>query len=206
MPRKPGLGPRKRPSQGRSRETVAAILDGAARVFEERGYAAGTTNRIAERAGVSIGSLYEYFPNKDAIVVALAERELEREQEALLTVVAGARTDEPLEDLLGRLVERVVDFHAARPLLHRMLFEEADHPPEAHACVLRFEEALAHALEAVLRERGAGGDDPDTAAHLMVQAAEALAHRFVLRGIHGLDRDAFVARVTRLLAGLLDGA
>jgi AcrR family transcriptional regulator len=197
--RRSGTKPRKRPLQRRSRETVEAILDAAARVFEDRGYAAGTTNRIADRAGVSIGSLYEYFPNKDAIIVALAERELEREREVLLAVLSGAPSGEPIAALLGRLVEAVVDLHAARPGLHRILFEEADHPPRAHACVLRFEEALAHALEAALRARGAGGDDPDTAAHLIVQTAEALAHRFVLRGIHDLDRASFVAETTRLV-------
>jgi AcrR family transcriptional regulator len=193
--------PRKRPAQRRSRETVRAILDGAARVFEEHGYAAGTTNRIAERAGVSIGSLYEYFPNKDAIVVALAERELEKERAALLDVLEDGPERESLASLLRRFVEATLDLHAARPGLYRMLFEEADHPPRAHACVLRYEEALAHALESALRARGAGGDDPDTAAHLIVQTAESLAHRFVLRGIHDLDRVHFVEQVTRLLAG-----
>lgn len=200
MPRDSRVRPRKRPAQRRSRETVRAILDAAAQVLERHGYAAGTTNRIAARAGVSVGSVYEYFPNKDAIVVALAERELERERETLLAVLAEAPPREPLAALLARFVDAVVDLHAARPGLHRILFEEADHPAHAHACVLRFEEALAHALEAILRARGAGGDDSDTCAHLIVQTAEALAHRFVLRGIHDLDRPAFVAQVTRLLA------
>ena len=66
---------RRKPSQQRSRVTVTAILDAAAQVFEARGFEAGTTNHVAERAGVSIGSLYEYFPNKDAMVVALVERD-----------------------------------------------------------------------------------------------------------------------------------
>jgi len=196
-----GTRPRKRPVQRRSRETVEAILDGAAQVFERHGYAAGTTNRIAERAGVSVGSVYEYFPNKDAIVVALAERELDRERETLLALLTQAEAREPLASLLRRFVDAVVDLHAARPNLHRMLFEEADHPPRAHACVLRFEEALAHALEAILRGRRVGGDDPDACAHLIVQTAEALAHRFVLRGIHDLGRDGFIEQTTRLLTG-----
>src|SRR5256885_17137254 len=70
------LKPRRRPRQERSRETVEAIVEAAAQVFERHGYAAGTTNRIAERAGVSIGSLYQYFPNKDAIVAELARRHI----------------------------------------------------------------------------------------------------------------------------------
>jgi AcrR family transcriptional regulator len=195
--------PRKSPSQRRSRITVDAVLEAAARVFEERGYAGGTTNRIAERAGVSVGSLYEYFPSKDAIVVALVERQLEDQRRSLCTLLEEAPPGGDLADLLSRFVAAVIDFHARRPSLHRILFEEAAHPPEAHACVLRHEEALAHALEAALRREGLAIDDPDTAAHLVVQTAECLAHRFVLRGIHDLDRETFAAELTRLLARYL---
>ena len=193
---------RKSPSQARSRDTVEAILDGAAQVFERHGYAAGTTNRIAARAGVSIGSVYEYFPNKDALVVALGERELEREQQEILRVLEGGRR-KGLARLLREFVETLVGFHARRPALHRILFDEAAHPPEAHACVLRFEESIAHALDGTLRSRRLGIRDTDLAAHIIVQTAESLAHRFVLRGIHELDRATFVEEVTRLLARYL---
>jgi AcrR family transcriptional regulator len=77
------LVPRKLPKQERSEATVESILDAAAQVFERHGYAAGTTSRIAERAGVSIGSLYQYFPNKDAILVALVHRHLAESTAAL---------------------------------------------------------------------------------------------------------------------------
>jgi AcrR family transcriptional regulator len=204
MTRKRPTSARKRPSQARSRFTVDAILDAAARVFEAHGYVGGTTNRIAERAGVSVGSLYEYFPNKDAIVVALAERELGREQREILELLEGAGA-EPLGALLRRFVEAVVGFHGRSPALHRILFEEAEHPPEAHACVLRFEESLAHALEGVLRQRQIAVGDPDLAAHLIVQATEGLAHRFALRGLHELGRATFVDEVTRLLERYLGG-
>lgn len=193
---------RKRPSQARSQATVDAILDAAAQVFEVRGYAAGTTNRIAVRAGVSIGSVYEYFPNKDAIVVALADRELERERQEILAVLEGSRR-KSLNALLRKFVETVVAFHARSPALHRILFDEAEHPPETHACVLRFEESLAHALEAALRERRVAVPDRDLAAHLIVQTAESLAHRFALRGIHDLDQESFTEEVSRLLARYL---
>jgi AcrR family transcriptional regulator len=202
MPRSRAKSARKRPSQARSRATVEVILDAAAQVFEAHGYAAGTTNRIAERAGVSIGSVYEYFPNKDAIVVALAERELERERQEILTVLEGSGR-KGLAALLRQFVETIVGFHARSPALHRILFDEAEHPAEAHACVLRFEESLAHALEGNLRQRRLAVDDADLAAHLVVQTAESLAHRFVLRGIHELDQATFVEEVTRLLARYL---
>ncbi len=73
--RGPALKPRKNPEQSRSAETVRTILEGAARVLEERGLAGYTTNAVAERAGVSVGSVYQYFPGKEALTAALVARE-----------------------------------------------------------------------------------------------------------------------------------
>ena len=77
----------RRPKQGRARSTVSAILEGAARVLAERGWAGFNTNLVAERAGVSIGSLYEYFPNKQAIADTLVSEHLTK-AEALFSAAA----------------------------------------------------------------------------------------------------------------------
>lgn len=74
MPRPPELSPRKTPRQRRSRQMLERIVDAATRVLSERGYDGASTNRIAAEAGISSGSLYQYFPNKDAIVVAVLDR------------------------------------------------------------------------------------------------------------------------------------
>jgi AcrR family transcriptional regulator len=71
MPRKPSTEPRKLPQQERSRIAVEAILEATTRILTEEGYEKANTNRIAERAGVSIGSLYQYFPNKESLMTAL---------------------------------------------------------------------------------------------------------------------------------------
>src|SRR4051794_12983052 len=73
MPRPPDLSPRKTPRQERSRQMVERILDAATRVLSERGYDGASTNHIAGTAGISNGSLYQYFPNKDAIVVPVLD-------------------------------------------------------------------------------------------------------------------------------------
>lgn len=74
MSRSPELSPRKKPRQQRSREMVARIVDAAARVLAERGYEGASTHRIATEAGISSGSLYQYFANKDAVVAAVLEQ------------------------------------------------------------------------------------------------------------------------------------
>ncbi|XOT97655.1 TetR/AcrR family transcriptional regulator, partial [Alcaligenes pakistanensis] len=65
---------RRIPRQSRSRALVEAILEATARVLSERGYAGTNTNVVAEVAGVSVGSVYQYFPNKDSLIAALHER------------------------------------------------------------------------------------------------------------------------------------
>jgi AcrR family transcriptional regulator len=80
---------RRIPRQSRAEETVAAILEGSAQVLEAGGLATFTTNAVAERAGVSIGTLYQYFADKQSILRALAERELRRTLTAIATALRG---------------------------------------------------------------------------------------------------------------------
>jgi AcrR family transcriptional regulator len=186
---------------------VRAILEASARVFAEEGFAAGTTNRIARKAGVSIGSLYEYFPNKGSILVALIEKHMADGLAQLDALLAETpRGSEDLDAVLRRFVTALLAFHARNPELHRVLFEEAPHPPELHACLLQMEEKLAHALESRLRGSvELAVRDSDVAAHLVVQVVEALTHRFVLHGIHELPDDVFVDEVVHLVRAYLGG-
>lgn len=100
------LMPKKRPSQRRSKETFDALVDACARLLAERGYAKTTTNHVAERAGVGIASLYEYFPGKDAIVAQAAERLVER---VLGRLAAGAADifDAPADEAFRRWIELI---------------------------------------------------------------------------------------------------
>lgn len=123
MPARPSLSPRKSASQQRSAATVAAILEAAARVLERGGLEAFTTNAVAARAGVSIGSLYQYFPGKDALMAALIAEDAAAFQAALAAAVAQPGTS--LEDDVARLVDVAVSHQLERPALARILdFEE----------------------------------------------------------------------------------
>src|SRR5262245_64733032 len=122
MAKKSAIAPRKLPKQARAQETVEAILTAAARILKKEGFDKASTNRIAEAAGVSIGSLYQYFPSKEALVAALAERHMTEMSE--IVAEAGARIlTEPLHVAVREVVELMLRAHAVDPELHRVLME-----------------------------------------------------------------------------------
>ncbi|WP_425127529.1 TetR/AcrR family transcriptional regulator [Burkholderia gladioli] len=123
-PRRPRLQPRKNPTQPRAAGTVAAIVEAAAQVLETRGIEGFNTNAVAERAGVSIGSLYQYFPGKDALTVALMQRETQRFVEDMDRAMA-----EPDGMVaLGLLIGAAVRQQLQRPMLARLLDEQEASP------------------------------------------------------------------------------
>ena len=106
---------RRVPSQDRSRKRALRILDAAAAIFAEAGYEAATTEAIAKAAGTSIGSVYQFFPNKHAIFDAIASRHLERAR-ALFDELVGPRALElSWEDLLGRAIDAFASMDRADP-------------------------------------------------------------------------------------------
>ena len=117
------LLPRKLPSQERSRFTVDAILEAAADILVREGYARLTTNRIADRAGVNVASLYQYFPGKHAIVAELQRRHGAAERAAVREILV-RRRQHGLESTLRALVSRGVAAHAVSPALHRVFAEQ----------------------------------------------------------------------------------
>lgn len=205
--RRDRLAPRRRPRQARAQATAAAILEAAARVFAAHGYAAGTTNRIAERAGVSVGSLYEYWPNKDAILAALLERHLDEARGVLGPLVAEARSGtRPLAEIVRGFVGAMVALHAHEPALHRVLFEEAPIPARLRRALATLDAAMIAEIATLLREHPeARVADATLAATLVVHTAEALTHRLVLHLGRAADREAWIAEVTALLVRYVAG-
>jgi AcrR family transcriptional regulator len=106
---------RRVPRQARGERRIATILQAAAQVFYEVGFDAATTDLIAQRAQTAIGSLYDFFPNKEAIAQRLSEQYCDD----LRALVAGALTDElarvPLPQLIDAIVDPLVEYHEAHP-------------------------------------------------------------------------------------------
>jgi AcrR family transcriptional regulator len=109
------------PRQSRSQQTVDLILDVAGDLFSTVGYEAATTNAIAERAGISIGSLYRYYPDKDAILKALAERYYRQQRELFDTVFVPDARYLPPEVMLDRLVDPFLEMYRSQPVYAHIL-------------------------------------------------------------------------------------
>jgi AcrR family transcriptional regulator len=144
---------RRQPKQARSQQRVDHLLDVAAQLFEEVGYDAATTNAIAARAGVSIGSLYQFFPNKQAIMEALVER-----YRAGMTALMTPETGTPVGVLLDRIIEGVAAFDRSHAGF-RELFLTADVATAIHRELVGRVDALIAvyfpALDAEMRRQGA---------------------------------------------------
>lgn len=170
--------PRKQPKQNRAAHTRQRILDAAAHVFAEHGYAAGTTNRVAERAGLSIGSLYQYFPNKDAILRALMEAHADAGAK-LLGERLSRGLPEQLDDMLRVFVRATIDNHRDNPRLHRVLFEEAPRAPAFLAQLHQWEQLSVDATAQLLEQHPAAHASNRLNARIVVTTIESLVHRLI---------------------------
>ncbi len=135
---------RRKPRQARSRERVNRMLDAAEQLLIEGGYTAVTTNAIADRAQVPIGSLYQFFPDKAAILYALAERYGELLHEHLVTSATGGNLPISLSDYVEELVDVVERFYADHPGYHAIFMQ-------AHAALPELEQ-MEDALDTQLIE------------------------------------------------------
>lgn len=140
---------RRRPQQARAQVTVDAIIEATAQVLLRDGYGGLTTNHVATRSGVSIGTLYQYFANKDALIEALIDRELERHFSIIapwLTQLANA----PLEATVRAYVKATLARHTDQGDLVRALYAQADRVGNAQLTSLwlgRLEPLAAAAIE-----------------------------------------------------------
>jgi AcrR family transcriptional regulator len=202
------LRPRKTPRQPRSAETQARILAAARHIFAVQGYAAGTTNRIAEAAGMSVGSLYQYFPNKDAILVALVRAHVEDGTTAVLAAMGDRRADDPaatvgIEEiavLVRGVVTAMVSVHARDRHLHQVLFEESPRPPSLLAELAELENGVVQLVADLLAGAFPDLADPVLPARIAVVTIESLVHRLVAND-RPLDLDRFIDETTRLVTG-----
>lgn len=197
--------PRKTPEQDRSRATVEAIVEAAAHILVKYGYDAFTTNRVAERAGVSIGSLYQYFPNKDALLSELMRRHVVQIERGVEEMAALARTA-PLAEVIRTGIQENVRSHLIDPELHRVLSEEVPRLGSLDwkvAFVARMEDRVRGMLEARRSETAIA--DTGLAAYIVTRTVEAVVHNAMREQPKALASGALADELTRMLLGFLTG-
>jgi AcrR family transcriptional regulator len=161
---------RRRPQQERGQQRVDLILDTAAELVAEEGYEALTTNAIAERAGISIGSLYRYFPDKSAILYGLAIRHMEHMQATYDHVFTEDLARLDLAEIIDRIIDPFVALHAANPEFKQMLLG-SDVSPEIAAASEEMDEAIGERLADFLRQ--AAPDLEEQRARLVARVCKA---------------------------------
>lgn len=199
------LSPRKAPRQSRSQATVTAILDATARILVERGYAAASTNAVAERAGVSVGSLYQYFPNKEALVSALHTRHGEQMMEVIQRALTKAM-DATLEDALSGLIEATVEAHRVDADLHRVL-EEQHGDKDVDTMHQEYIDVMEDRVVALLARHRAEITAPDLklAAFMLMNAAHGLIHAVVLQRPKGVSLKTSTQEIVCMMRAYLVG-
>ena len=177
---------RKLPRQRRARQTLDAILDAVVRILKREGIKAVTTNRVAQVAGVSIGSIYQYFPDKQALFIALHERHIEQIDRLVESkLVENAKSS--LEELMRAMIGAMVDAHTPDPELYRALATAVPHRADGTKDFsVRLHPLFRLALAARSQELKPGRD-LDRMVFVVTHMVESLSHGAALRRPPGLS-------------------
>jgi len=208
MARRPPTKPRKFASQERSRATVDALVEATARILVKDGFDKASTNRIADVAGVSVGSLYQYFPCKEALVAAV----IERHQHEIMQTVRGELAEiqaQPLEKAMRTLVAVAVKAHRVDPGLHRVLAEQIPRVGKLEKLETFNRENLVLFRTYLEGHRDeVRVDDLELASFVCVTSIEALTHNAVLHYPAALSDETMEVLIdegARLVTGFLMG-
>lgn len=189
------LTPRRRPKQGRSRHTVDAILTAAQQVLLRSGLQGFNTNAVAKRAGVSIGSLYQFYPGKEAILAALV-RDMRRDMLADLIAAQQSKNADDLSEVIGAMIDASLKHHLRAPELTEILEQaETQLPMDAETHALKsnmFQIVLRVFQHHAVDEAETVAQDVIAMCHGMVDAAIAAGER---------DFDAISQRLRRAVDG-----
>lgn len=205
MARKTAVSPRKAPVQTRSGQTVETILAAATRVLIKEGAVGFTTNRVAERAGVSIGSLYQYFPNKESILAELVRRHLADLERGINHIAERALTA-PLGEVVHALIEDNVRAHLIDPKLHGVLTEQVQSLGRFR-WQDEFAERVTARVRALLEARKSelAVKDLDLATYVLTRTVEACVHDGVTARPQEMTNGALARDLTRMIMGYLTG-
>ena len=199
--------PRNRPRQERSKQTVDVLLESTAQVLKQVGIRDTTTEKIATRAGVSIGSLYQYFPNKVALFEALMTQHLEQAMSNAMAL-AQQLVDAPANEFPRVLSEIMLTTERKDPQLSSLLHQIASTNGSVAAIEIQFTRAFEMGMATLLREKqgqpGFRTDmDPDIAGRILTRTLAGLARRTMEMDPSLMESETFAAEVQQLIRGYL---
>jgi AcrR family transcriptional regulator len=201
MTLKPDSTPRKQPKQDRSQATVEAILMAAAHILAESGAEKFTTNRVAELAGVSIGSLYQYFPNKKALLFALAQQQAQQ----MIQLAQQHLTDVEnltIPEVIQHIVRAAIAAHSVNPRLHQVLHEQISREEVMPAGAdVQVENALRSFLDQ--RRDQIKPQNLDLTVFIISCTIESLIQRALLDRSDWMNNGELEQEITELLSGYL---
>jgi len=194
------LSPRKTARQQRSRATVDALLEATADILIRHGYARLTTNRIAERAGVNIASLYQYFPGKEALVAELRRRHGAEQRRAVRRVLS-ERRGRGFKATLRALVSTGIAAHAVSPALHRVFTEEL--PPLNYGDISAIDPQVFDEFRRFLETATVNVPDIELAQWMVATVSGAVLHRATVERPQDLASGAIGEELVTLLSRYL---
>lgn len=204
--RKSKRKPRPAPVQARSRKTYGDILEAAARILVREGILAFSTNRVAEVSGVGVGSIYQYFRNKEEILETIAQRHIEE-----IRAVLGARAvpEPPGADMLDALIDGTLEAHLREPALHRAI-SEIPAAPAAYPRIARekekFESEVDLFLRSGIRQLCTTRDERRirVAALIVYSLVETTIHRAVAEAKGAYDREILTTELKQAVRSYLE--
>lgn len=201
QPKKATKRPMRRAQQQRSRASVDAIVQAAARILSESGWSALNTNAIATRAGVSIGSLYEYFPNKQAILTVIIDEHLAAGEAKLAEGMRAISGIKSRDEIVEAVVSGFVQLHQEDARLHQVLSTEV---PLSFVQRRRVADLRSQIVGGVALALTGYGCDGEIKATLLVDTADALTHKwFIDKGGLPASADVMTEEISRMLKGYL---
>jgi AcrR family transcriptional regulator len=204
MKRTKGVTPRKTAVQERSRFTVDAIYEAAVQVFTDNGYTGATTDLIAEKAGVSVGTLYQYFPNKKAILIGIWNRNMDDADRDRELFLKGVKVEEGLNIRKIRFtLETILKLHKESVMPH-LFFEDVPQPDFIQDRLRKKESANIKSLRKVLEQSPhLRRQRLDIAARMIHEVMERLIHRYLTHFQNEMSEDELIEEATDMIGSYL---
>lgn len=193
------IAPRKTPRQSRALVTVEAILEAATHILVESGYSRLNTNEVARRAGVSVGSLYQYFPNKQSLLAELHYRHATQSSAPIFAALSNSQ-GKPLRTVLREIILANVASHATDPKLHQVISEEAPKLPKRP-----WQSEMANEATELVRnfldehQSEVGIENIDLTIYLLTQIVETTIHSAVSLAPKALKNGSLARELERML-------